>query len=598
MRTFKNTQFEGKCMPRIAIVRKDRCNPQGCGGYLCARVCPVNMEGKECIKPGPPPDKKAWIDETLCTGCGICPKRCPYDAIDIINLPEELDKPIHRYGRNGFHLYKLPTPIFGKVIGIVGRNGVGKSTALKILAGQLKPNLGGEEEADFDRLVEYFKGAEAQKFFEMVRDGKVVVSYKPQHVELLARTVKGKVRELLRKVDERDAFDEVVEVLSLKEVLDRDIKQVSGGELQRIAIAAASLKRANLYIFDEPSSYLDVKQRIRVSKFLHGLADENTSVLIVEHDLVILDYMTDLLHIMYGRPGAYGIVSLPKPTRSGMNTYLSGFIREENMRFRNYEIKFHTRPPVKGEEKPVITSWHGLRKTLDSFKLDATEGKLRKGEIVGVLGQNGIGKTTFVKMLADVLKPEEGQVDVQVRVSYKPQYLEGDSDMLVSDLLGGAVHKHDVQLIRPLELKYVLLSPLKSLSGGELQRVAIAKCLSEEADLYLLDEPSAYLDIEQRLQFGKMVRDIADQRGCTILVVDHDLLFVDNVSDKLLVFEGTPARQGDVRGPFEMQDGMNEFLQTIDVTLRRDKESKRPRINKPGSQLDKEQKKSGKLYYA
>lgn len=584
-------------MPRIAIVRKDRCNPQGCGGYLCAKVCPVNMEGKDCIVPGPAPDKKAVIDETLCTGCGICPKRCPFDAIDIVNLPEELDRPIHRYGRNGFHLYKLPTPIFGKVVGIVGRNGIGKSTALKILSGQLKPNLGTDEEASFEDIVKFFKGGEAQRFFEMVRDGKIKVSYKPQHVEMISK-MEGKVRDLLKRVDERGAFGQVIRALDLSRVLDRDISQVSGGELQRVAIAAAALRKANLYVFDEPSSYLDIRQRINVSKFISSLADDDTAVLVVEHDLVILDYMTDLLHILYGRPGAYGIVSLPKTTRVGMNTYLSGYIRDENMRFRDHEIRFHTRPPVKAEHPVPITSWHDIRKVLGDFTLTSGQGSLNKGEIVGVLGQNGIGKTTFVKILADVIGPDEGIVDVKVKVSYKPQYLEAASSEPVMAVLQRAVSKYDVELIRPLELKHLLMKPLNTLSGGELQRVAIAKCLSEDADLYLLDEPSAYLDIEQRLQFGRMIRDIADQRNCSILVVDHDLLFIDNVSDRLLVFEGVPAERGDVKGPFDMAPGMNEFLDEVDITLRRDIESKRPRINKRGSRLDREQKESGKLYYA
>ncbi|PIN76030.1 ribosome biogenesis/translation initiation ATPase RLI [Candidatus Woesearchaeota archaeon CG10_big_fil_rev_8_21_14_0_10_37_12] len=579
-------------MPRIAIIRKERCNPQGCGGYLCARVCPINMEGQDCIVKGP--DTKPIINEELCTGCGICPNRCPFDAIDIINLPDKLEHPIHRYGRNGFHLYSLPTPVFGKVVGIVGRNGIGKSTAIKILAGIMKPNLGKDEEATWQKLVEHFKGKEAQTYFEAVRDGKITVSYKPQHVEMIPKTTTGTVKELLKKVDERNAFDEVTKTLNLNKVLDRDIKQVSGGELQRIAIAATALRKANFYIFDEPTSYLDIKQRINVSKFIKELANEQTAVLVVEHDLIILDYMTDLLHITYGKSGSYGIVSLPKQTRTGMNTYLEGYIRDENMRFRDKKIEFIARPP-RPINKLILTEWKPMELKLGDFKLNVSEGKIGKSTIIGVVGENGIGKTTFVKALAGEITTNEKLNNITV--AYKPQYLQDESDEFVNSFLVEAISKYQTQLIEPLELKHLLNKPLKTLSGGELQRVYIAKCLSQEAELFLLDEPSAYLDIEQRLTLSKVVRDLADQRDVSILIVDHDLLFLDYISDKITVFEGEPAKQGSVTGPFEMEQGMNKFLTSLNITLRRDKESKRPRINKEGSVLDREQRSSGKLYY-
>ena len=236
-------------MVRVAVVKKERCNPLGCGNYLCMRVCPVNRMGAECIKIDE--GKKVAIDESLCTGCGICPKKCPFEALYIINLPEQLkEDPIYRFGKNGFSLYGLPTPIFGKVVGIVGRNGIGKSTAIKVLAGILKPNFGKEKEGTYEDLIEKFKGTETQNFFEKVNEGKIKISYKPQAVESIPKQFNGFVEDLLKKADEKNQFSEIVEKLDLKKILKNKLSEISGGELQRVAIAATVLKEANLYIFD------------------------------------------------------------------------------------------------------------------------------------------------------------------------------------------------------------------------------------------------------------------------------------------------------------------------------------------------------------
>ncbi|MBD3314085.1 ribosome biogenesis/translation initiation ATPase RLI [Candidatus Woesearchaeota archaeon] len=586
-------------MTRIAVIEKEKCHPMACGGYLCIRVCPVNRTGQDCIVKGE--DTKASINTEFCTGCGICPKKCPFDAIHIVNLPEALEKdPIHRYGENGFHLYSLPTPMFGKVVGVLGVNGIGKSTAIKILAGVMNPNLGKEkeDEAGYDELIRYFKGTEAQNFFEKVRDGKIRISYKPQQVELIPKSFNGNVRELLSKVDEKGSMEEIADLLDLREFLETDISKISGGELQRVAIAATVLKDANMYIFDEPTSFLDIKQRIKVSKFIRKLADEDTAVIVVEHDLIILDFMADLVNIMYGEKGAYGIVSLPKPTKAGINVFLEGYLKEDNIRFRDSQIKFSPRQAGKDVEKPALISWKGISKRMGDFHLSAEQGELKKRDVCGILGENGIGKTTFARILAGVVEKDSGEMDDTIKVSYKPQYLESESEEPVASYLQDAVVKFENQLIRPLNLNNLFDKKLSELSGGELQKVSIARCLSQDADLYLLDEPSAYLDVEQRLLISKIMRDIMEVNLKSCLVVDHDLLFIDYLSDDIIVFDGEPAKHGEVKGPFPMSDGMNSFLSGLNITMRRDAESNRPRINKPESQMDRKQKSEGKLYYS
>jgi len=584
-------------MPRIAIVEKDKCNPVGCGGYLCIRVCPINREGDECIYKAE--DGKAAIDEGLCIGCDICVHKCPFDAIHIINLPEQLtDPPIHRFGRNGFHLYNLPVPQFGKVVGIIGRNGIGKSTGMKILAGMLKPNLGQDKEPAFEEVLQFFKGKESQNYFERLKKGEITVAYKPQQVDSIPKIVKGTVLDILSKEAKADKVKEIAGKLDLLSVMDREVGQLSGGELQRLAIAATALKKANVYIFDEPTSFLDIKQRMRVAQFIYELADNETAVLVVDHDLIMLDYMTDLVYVIYGKEVCYGIVSTPMTTKLGINSFLEGYIKSLNMRFRSKPIKFQPAAPIKVREAPEIVSWTDLKTTLGDFSLESKEGKLQRGQVIGILGENGIGKTSFVKMLANVISPTSGKVSTNVKVSYKPQYVQTDSEELVSQYLKDAEDNFRKQIIEPLGLQSLMGHKLCDLSGGQLQRVAIAKTLSCDADLFLLDEPSAYLDSEQRMKVSKIIRDIMDKREKAALVVDHDLLFLDYLSQKLMVFSGVPTKTGVVEGPFSMEEGMNKFLRALAITLRRDPESLRPRMNKQGSVLDREQKSKGTYYYS
>ena len=598
---------------RIAVIHKDKCNPLGCGNYLCAKLCPVNRTGEDCVKEGDDTTTKAIIDEVLCTGCGICPKRCPYGAIEIINLPTSLNKsPIHRFGENSFALFSLPIPLFGKVAGVLGRNGIGKSTAFKILAGLFKANLGQyDKEITNKDVLEYFKGTQMQAFLEELFKGNITLSYKPQQVGLIPKNFKGTTKELLKKANSNTKDDsdkqiqEVAKALDLTPYLDRNISELSGGELQRTVIAATVLKDANLILFDEPSSYLDIKQRIKVSQFIRSLAENKNksqnqnAVMVIEHDLIILDFMTDLLNIMYGHDAVYGIVSGVKNTREGINQFLDGQLKEENVRFRSTPLKFEGGVD-KGETLPVeLISWEDLKLKYEHFALNANSGTIYKNEVIGILGENGIGKSSFIKMLAGLQKPSSGSLNEEISVSYKGQYLDyQDDETLVAEFLHLAVTNYSTQLVKPLSLDKYLTKKLNELSGGELQRVVVAKTLAQEADLYLLDEPSAYLDIEQRLLITKVIKRFAIEKETTVLVVDHDLMFLDNISDRLMVFTGKPGIEGNLQGPMGKVEGMNTFLKELGITLRRDPQSKRPRINKPGSVKDREQRAANKLYYA
>ncbi|MBU0636115.1 ribosome biogenesis/translation initiation ATPase RLI [Candidatus Micrarchaeota archaeon] len=585
---------------RIAVIDYEQCSPQKCGNWYCESVCPVNRNQKECISHEA--QEQPHISEELCIGCLICVKKCPFNAISVINLSIEPGRVLHQFGENQFRLHRFPLPRFGEVIGLIGKNGIGKTTAIDCLSGKTIPNLGNfAEKGNWANVLETFKGKEAFAFFEKVSQNQVKIAVKPQNIEAI-RNAKQKIGKLLQQVDEKNQFQETIQELGLEKVLDHLPKELSGGELQKTAIAATALKKSDVYFFDEPSSFLDIRERLRIASFIRGLVTEKTSVMVVEHDLILLDYLSDKIHLMYGTPSVFGIVSQVKTSREGINEYLEGFSRDENYRFRYQSIEFFAKSAKETKKGAPLFSWPKLEKKLGSFELTVEKNCLNQHEVVGVLGPNAIGKTTFVQLLAGTLKPDNITLNQSLKIAYKPQYLERPKNLTVTEAFQKKIKLSHEELsntiLKPLEIESVWEKKFSILSGGELQRTAIALTLAQNADIMLMDEPSAGLDVEQRISIAKTIRSTVERTGKSALIVDHDLLFTDYISDRLMVFSGKPAVQGKALGPFSMETGMNTLLKEMNITLRRDKTSKRPRINKSESVLDREQKKSGKYYYA
>ena len=589
---------------RVAVLDEDLCKPKKCG-LECIVYCPVNKTGGECIIQRED-DGKAVISEDLCTGCGICVKKCPFEAIVIVNLAKELgDHKIHQYGINSFRIYHLPTPKKGTVIGLLGRNGMGKSTIINILSGNIRPNLGkyDNNQLAWDDILDNFRGTELKSHFEKISSGTLRVSIKPQLVYLIPKTFKGTARELLKKYDERHVFDTLVNDLGLTNILDNSVSQLSGGELQRLAVAVAFSKDADYYFFDEPSSYNDIYQRLQVARVIKRLADEGKSVMVVEHDLTLLDYLSDYIHILYGEPGAYGIVSPLQSIKVGINNFLEGFIPSENIRFRDRSYKFDN----SGQNEDVVlekplAKYSNLTKSYHSFKLTANSGQIREGEIVGLVGANALGKTTLMKMIAGIEKPDSGNIEMSAKISYKPQYLQQDHDGDTRSLLstayqapieGSAVENH---ILIPMGIKRLYDKNINTLSGGELQKVAVCATLVRPANIYALDEPSAFLDVEDRISLAKFLHRFVKAEGKSAMIIDHDMQLIDLVSDSLVIFTGTPAMDGIAHNPMNKEDGMNQFLRTLAITYRKDETTGRPRINKMGGRLDRKQKDSGDYY--
>lgn len=594
---------------RIAIINPDKCKPKKCH-LECKKICPINKGGKLCIEVLPT-DKIAKIAENLCIGCGLCVKKCPFNAIRIINLPKNLEKETtHRYGQNAFKLHRLPYPQLSQVLGLVGTNGIGKTTALLVLSGELKPNFGRyNEPPDWNEILKHFKGSELYNYFKKYLDSELTVTYKVQHVDAIRKNAKGTIRELfLRKDKEGKRTAEYAELLGLTALMDRNIETLSGGELQRFAIAFSCIQETEVYMFDEPTSYLDVKQRLNAANAIRSLSRVDNYIICVEHDLSVLDYLSDTVCVLYGVPAAYGVVTLPYGVREGINVFLEGFIPTENMRFRDFSLSFKIadNTDIVLSNKEHTYKYPKMTKTLQDFTLTVEGGSFSNCEIVVLLGENGTGKTTLVRMLSGDKKcpPNEKEFEIpELAVSYKPQTIApkypGTVIELLQDKLKEVItHQSFIsEVVKPLGVQTLYDNEVQKLSGGELQRVALVLALGKKANVYLIDEPSAYLDSEQRIIAAKVMKRFVLNANKSAFVVEHDFIMATYMADRVIVYEGIPAVSTTATAPRPMIEGMNAFLKMMNITFRRDNETYRPRINKLNSVKDKEQKEKGIYFY-
>jgi ATP-binding cassette, sub-family E, member 1 len=258
----------------------------------------------------------------------------------------------------------------------------------------------------------------------------------------------------------------------------------------------------NRYMFDEPSSYLDIKQRLKAAQVIRSLLTPDCYVVAVEHDLSVLDYLSDFICCLYGKPSMYGVVTMPSSVREGassrffsefginfwpgINIFLDGFVPTENLRFREESLSFKM---VETAEEVLVDktrhyTYPSMTKTLGGFKLTVEAGSFTDSEIIVMLGENGTGKTTFVRLLAG--DTPDNETDKQtLAVSLKPQTISprfpGTVRMLlIKQIKQAFMHpQFQTDVLKPMNLENIMDQDVKTLSGGELQRVAIVLALGE-----------------------------------------------------------------------------------------------------------------------
>jgi ATP-binding cassette subfamily E protein 1 len=609
---------------RIAIVNQEKCKPDKCKKE-CINFCPPQLSGKEVIKLTDIEDvglvklsitkttdkkKIAKIIESMCIGCNICVHKCPFNAIKIVNLPYENKADIiHRFGVNGFRLYKLPILRTNCVMGILGQNGVGKTTLINILSDILKPNFESSESFDIKKISSKFRGSVSFEYLKKLYSGKLKISIKSQKIKSTNFNSNVKTYLQFNNID-LEKYKDILEQLEIVNLFELNMDTLSGGELQRIMCGVTICSESDVYIFDEPSNYLDIKQRLLITKQIRNLINPDKYIIVIDHDLAILDYIADTMFILYGHPSAFGIVSNPLTTLDGINMYLDGYIPSENIRFR--PDAFNLKTPQEFNDSTLSNDTSNNIKYLGdtieypNFKLIIPDGSINLSSSINViLGSNGNGKTTFIKYLA---KKIEGLVSYKEQTLNITKYKSNELYLTVNQLFYKFIMEsyHNstfiAEVVKPLDIEEIKERRLDELSGGELQRVLIILCLGTPASIYLIDEPSANLDIEKRLIMIKVIkRFIINNKKCGF-IIEHDMMmavsFAQEQTSNIILIDkvvNNSISLCNVSPLLSFNVGINKFLKTLDITMRIG-EHNRPRINKLYSQMEKTQKETNNYY--
>jgi len=479
-------------------------------------------------------------------------------------------------------------------IGVVGVNGAGKSTLLKIMAG-IDTEFTGESWAEKGVRVGYLpqepKLDESKTVWENVIEGsadkKLVDDFNAVSMKLAedyTDELMAEMTELQEKIDARDAWDIDSKIEMAMEALrcpagDADVSKLSGGEVRRVALCRLLLSEPHMLLLDEPTNHLDAES---VEWLQHYLENFPGAILVVTHDRYFLDSITTwTLELDRGRgipyEGNYSSWLEQKQKRLAQESREDGaksralareleWIRsspkarqaKSKARIKAYEemrdaaerqdittavIRIPPGPRLGGN---VVNFEHVKKGFGDRLLIDDLDFKLPPGGVVGVIGPNGAGKTTLFKMIVGDEQPDEGKIEIgeTVKLGYVNQSRDAlDAKKTVWEEISGG---NDMITLGGKEVQsraYVGAFNFKGgdqqkkvglLSGGERNRVHLAKMLKEGGNLLLLDEPTNDLDVET---LSALEAALEDFPGCAV-IISHDRFFLDRIATHILAFEG------------------------------------------------------------
>jgi len=529
----------------------------------------------------------------------------------------------------------------GEKVGLVGRNGCGKTSLLKILAGENESDSG-----------------------EISRRRQLRIGYLPQELELnpdisvhenIAAGA-GDVVEAIRRYEQGDGTDsELADFLHLIDhadgwnldsriqslannlgtpPLEAETGPLSGGEKRRIALCRALASQPDLLLLDEPTNHLDADSIRWLEDFLKGFGG---AVIFVTHDRYFLDEIaTRIIEIdngkAYSHPGNYTAFLESKAIRHGIAEQTERrrqrFLREElewvraGVKARTtksrhrldkfYETEGISAPPEEREMDLLIPPPPGLGNIVVEFekvgvnvgdeqfprwlfrKLDL---KLQPGQCTGIVGRNGVGKTTLLKVALDQLQPTEGvaQLGKRVRVNYIDQtrmVLDGTGSLLDEISDGNEKIQFGEQLLgaRAYLRRYLFSDErinerVDLLSGGERARLMLAKVLKTGGNLLVLDEPTNDLDLPS---LRMLEEALADFDG-SVLVVSHDRYFLDRICDQIIAFEdgGVHITPGNYSYYLEKRQQREAIQRAQTTAANRDAAARRKAGGKPAEKLRK-----------